>query len=349
MSIQVKDANGQTQTISTLDDLIAVIATAGGQGATNTALGAILTALGTNHNDEQQLHTDIGTTVHADLSAILAQDTASAAALGLKTDAKAAATDATAVSAISIWKQISASMQAAAASLAGTLGISIADGSHTTFGHLADAKAATTDATPVSAMSVFKQISASVQAAAASLAATIATAPAAGENHIGEVGGNSAVVGGSFARPANTTAYASGQLVANSATAASVQPIACAVARKNAGTGVLVGARLSKSGVSLTNASFRVHLFKTSPTTTAGDGQTFAGAVNGVAAIEIGYVDVAMDQAYADGAKGFASLTNKVFDAATGSQNIYALIEARGAYTPASGETFSLALEALRD
>jgi hypothetical protein len=178
---------------------------------------------------------------------------------------------------------------------------------------------------------------------------TLSDGLAASESHIGEVGGNTSVVGGSFNRLANATPYANGQLVANSAAAGSVAPIACAVARKNAGTGVVTGARLSKSGASLTNASFRVHLFKTSPTSTVGDAGTFAGAVNGVAAIALGYVDITMDQAYSDGAKGFAAIQAKAFDAAAGSQNIYALIEARGAYTPASGETFTLALEVLRD
>lgn len=42
-------------------------------------------------------------------------------AFGLKTDAKSTATDTTSVSAMSIWKQISASVQAIAASVAGTL------------------------------------------------------------------------------------------------------------------------------------------------------------------------------------------------------------------------------------
>lgn len=183
---------------------------------------------------------------------------------------------------------------------------------------------------------------------AAVLASLVAATPA-GEFHVGEVGGNSAIVGGTFNRPANVTAYVVGQLVANSVTAGAVQPISCTVARKNAGTGVVVGVRLSKSSQSLVNAAFRVHLFKTSPTTTAGDGVAFASAVNGIVAVALGYVDITMDVAFSDGAKGFAALSAKVFEAAAASQNIYALIEARGAYTPASAEVFTLALEVLRD
>lgn len=54
-----------------------------------------------------------------------------------------------------------------------TLGQTLLDGANATIGAQADAKAATTDATPITAMSVWKQISASIQAAAASLAGTL--------------------------------------------------------------------------------------------------------------------------------------------------------------------------------
>ena len=107
--------------------------------------------------------------------------------LGEPTDAKSIATDTTSASAISIWKQISASVQAAAASLAGTLtvtgaggggAVTVADGADVTLGAKADAKSTATDTTSISAMSVWKQISASVQAIATSIAATLTTKPA---------------------------------------------------------------------------------------------------------------------------------------------------------------------------
>lgn len=103
------------------------------------------------------------------------QETAINTVLGVKTDAKATATDGTSVSAISIWKQISASVQAMAAGGGGTV-VTLADGANVTQGAKADAKAATTDATPITAMSVWKQISFSVQAIAASLAGTLTVA-----------------------------------------------------------------------------------------------------------------------------------------------------------------------------
>jgi hypothetical protein len=164
------------------------------------------------------------------------------------------------------------------------------------------------------------------------------------------------VATGSFSRPANTTAYASGQLVANSVTAGSVVPLSVAAARQNGGSGMIMGVRLSKSSPGITGAAFRVHFYRMPPTVTVGDGGTLAANVNGIAAIEIGYADVTMDQAYSDGAKGFAgglknsdgTFRNAIFDSAVNTPSIFALIEARGAYTPVSGETFSLAIETAR-
>jgi hypothetical protein len=178
------------------------------------------------------------------------------------------------------------------------------------------------------------------------LTAASAATPA-GEAHIGAVGGNSVVVGGSFSRPADTTAYNIGDLVANNTVAGSVVPIPCAVARVTGGSGVARRVRLSTNKTGLVGTeSFRVHFFKTIPTVTGGDNAALA--VNGIASIALGYVDITMSAIYSDGAKGFTS-TDIVYDAAGGSQNIYGLIEARSAYSPASGETFTLAVEALQD
>lgn len=108
--------------------------------------------------------------------------------LGEPTDAKSTATDTTSVTAISIWKQISASVQAAATSLSGTLtvtgggggggAVTVADGADVTLGAKADARSTATDTTPITAMSVWKQISASAQAIATAIAAALTTKPA---------------------------------------------------------------------------------------------------------------------------------------------------------------------------
>ncbi len=171
----------------------------------------------------------------------------------------------------------------------------------------------------------------------------------AGENHLGEVAGNSAVAVATLTRPANTTGYASGQLVANATTAAAVTPISLPVARKAGGTGRIARVRLAKSSTSLANASFRIHLYKVQPTT-IGNGDGGAWLTN--ESTYLGAFDVTMDKVFTDGAKGmgFSNVGAYVtFDALAGSQNIYALVEARAAYAPASGEVFTLALEIDRD
>jgi hypothetical protein len=170
------------------------------------------------------------------------------------------------------------------------------------------------------------------------------------------VGGYSAVVAASFVRPADSTTYASGDLVANSTTAASVVPLSLALARVTGGTGLIVRARLKKTSTGITNAVFRVHFYRDDPSASSGITNGDNGAWLTKEANHVGSIDITMDKVFSDFAKGSGvpkvsdgNLCNLVFDAATGSQTIYALIEARAAYAPISGETFTLAVEVLRD
>ena len=168
--------------------------------------------------------------------------------LGAKADAKSTATDTTPISAMSVLKQISASVQAPpsqAVTNAGTFATqsaitaasgsiasgaiasgaiasgavasgavasgalaanSISDGASVTFGAKADAKSTATDTTPITAMSVLKQISASVQAPpsqAVTNAGTFATQDAAnGPVTPNTAAGKSELVGGVVATSA---------------------------------------------------------------------------------------------------------------------------------------------------
>jgi hypothetical protein len=66
MTIGVLDKDGNSQTISTIDDLIAIVGAAVASPAANTVgdrLKALATALATNHADEAVLHADIATTL----------------------------------------------------------------------------------------------------------------------------------------------------------------------------------------------------------------------------------------------------------------------------------------------
>lgn len=150
-----------------------------------------------------------------------------------------------------------------------------------------------------------------------------------------------------FSRPADTTAYASGDLVANNTTAGSVTPLAFTAARVAAGSFLVHRVKLAKSGTSITNTLFRLHLFTASPTVANGDNGAIS--MTGVASY-LGYVDVAIDQAFTDGAAGFSSIgMNDMVVKLGAGQTIYGLLEARAAYTPASGETFTVTLDVVQD
>lgn len=152
-------------------------------------------------------------------------------------------------------------------------------------------------------------------------------------------------VSASFARPANTTAYASGDLVANNETAGSVTALSLTFGGAGGISSSAIGrAKLAKTGTSTTNASFRVHLFSAAPTLTNGDNGAFSP--DGVADY-LGSFDVTIDQAFTDGACGYGTPRSGAAELLGNlpGGNVRALIEARAAYTPASGETFTLTLE----
>lgn len=161
----------------------------------------------------------------------------------------------------------------------------------------------------------------------------------------------------SLTRPADTTAYAVGDLVANSTTAGT--PLELLGATRGAGEAIRIErVRLRKSGAGLTNAAFRIHLFRKAPTLSAGDNGVFnASGVLALADIEghVGAVDLVMDLAAAAGARGVglpssgSGVTCESAGVAGHETSLWALIEARGAYTPGAGETFYLTLEGARN
>jgi len=154
-----------------------------------------------------------------------------------------------------------------------------------------------------------------------------------------------------FTRPADTTAYASGDLVANSTTAGSVVPMSF-VDGESAALAMfrVVRARLSKSTTSTTNASFRLHLYQgAAPTVANGDNGAWSstGAATGTSADWLGNIDISGMLAFSDGAVGTGSLPagSEAFVRAKSGATIYGLLEARGAYTPGSSEVFTVVLE----
>lgn len=149
-----------------------------------------------------------------------------------------------------------------------------------------------------------------------------------------------------FARPNDTTAYAVGDLVANSTTAGAVVPL-----KIDLGNIAAVGhamtritrARLTKSGTSPTNANFRIHLYEALPVAQNGDNGAWS---TDHAANWLGNIDIAAMLGFTDGCTGTGSATagSELF-LRLASGSIFALIEAKAAYVPVANETFTLTLE----
>jgi hypothetical protein len=150
----------------------------------------------------------------------------------------------------------------------------------------------------------------------------------------------------SFTRPANTTAYASGDLVANDTTAASVVPLSWGIEGMQGCSGIIRGVRFYKSSTTVTAASFRVHLFTASPgVPTNGDNGALAVAS---AADFLDTVAVDCSSGAFVGTAGVKERSAAVaipFKLATLTEKLYGLIDVQGAYAPASGETFTVTLE----
>lgn len=149
-----------------------------------------------------------------------------------------------------------------------------------------------------------------------------------------------------FTRPNDTTAYASGDLVANSTVAGSVTPLSWLVTPTNTkGPLFIRRVRLKKSTAVTANAQFRVHLYETAPTVTNGDNGAWLSTVSSY----LGSFDVSADKVFSDASEG-----SGVPQSGTGSEigvpggtdkTIYGLLEARAAYTPGAQEVFTIYLE----
>ncbi len=151
-----------------------------------------------------------------------------------------------------------------------------------------------------------------------------------------------------FTRPSDTTAYAVGDLVANDVDAGDVAPMQFTTPRVAGGTCFIHAARGHKTGTSISGATFRLHLYSSAPTPANGDNGVWS---TNQSANYIGAIEITFDRAFTDGATGSGLLTRNAdmfFDFPSGSI-LYALVEARGVYTPISGEVFTFKLEVIQN
>lgn len=159
--------------------------------------------------------------------------------------------------------------------------------------------------------------------------------------------GYTIIASASQTTPAGTTAYASGDLIANSATAGSVTPLdfsaACRIA---GGTGLIRRARIKTPDTGFANASVVLYLYRDSPTVTNGDNGAWLTTESNF----IGSIPITVDKHFSDAEKGIGApaIGSEInFDCATASQHIYGLEAAAGAITPQGAKLHTVILEIL--
>lgn len=148
----------------------------------------------------------------------------------------------------------------------------------------------------------------------------------------------------SFTRPSDTTAYASGDLVANSTTAGSVTPMTFSIGY---GTGLKVyRASVKFNSSTPTNAKFRLHLYSSSPTVTNGDNGTWLSTESGY----LGAIDIdASALTFSDSTSAYGIYVNTALSipmliVSGVNATVYGLLAATAAYTPTSAEVFTVTL-----
>jgi hypothetical protein len=148
-----------------------------------------------------------------------------------------------------------------------------------------------------------------------------------------------------FTRPADTTAYAAGDVVGPVTTPA-MQTLSDCAAFKG-GSGRIIDVMLECNLATITNGSFRIHFFNASHTPAA-DNAALA-TLHANADEYQGYCDVVL---VAMGGAGVGRNSGKVesaepslpihFVCASADDDLFVVIEALAAYTPSSGEVFRL-------
>ena len=168
----------------------------------------------------------------------------------------------------------------------------------------------------------------------------------ASEAHVGEIGGNLIRVSVEFTRPSDTTAYTAGDVVSNSTSATTLLALANAV-RVNAGSGYIVRASLTTDKKSIT-PRFRIHLFNASDPTVAADNvahkELYADAGKRLGYFDLPAMTTATDTTNSDMSRAVDNTLRHAVIAAAATRTLQALPEVLDAFTPASGQKFTLTL-----
>lgn len=165
---------------------------------------------------------------------------------------------------------------------------------------------------------------------------------AAGNNHIGEVAGNLIAISGVFVRPSDTNAYAVNDVVSDNTTTTTMVVLANA-ARVSGGSGYIVGLRIATNKKSIT-PRLRIHFFGNNGATIAGDNVNYK-EVYADASKRIGYWDLpalttAADTTNSDMSRSLDMTVRIPFTCTATS--LYYVIETLDAFTPASGDSWTV-------
>lgn len=156
------------------------------------------------------------------------------------------------------------------------------------------------------------------------------------------------VASSSFTRPADTTAYAAGDLVANNTVSSSVTPLSFTpFSARTQHPAKIKRVRIDKSTSVTASATFKVHFYLASPTQgTSGDNSAILPSARDK---YLGAVAVTVDNRFGDGAAGWGAVSaegeiNIHYDQST-SGTIYGFIEATAAYAPGDQEVFKVTVD----
>ena len=153
-----------------------------------------------------------------------------------------------------------------------------------------------------------------------------------------------------FNRPNDNIQYTLGDVVSNSTTTPPVNVISGAALVAGRG-GIIQNMVLAKTGTNVTNAAFNVHFYTYSGATIPGYDNFPMTGLYANSPYSLGYVSFpTMTAAVGAGSIGRAFYQQAAFEyTTTDTPNLYWILEANGAYTPAAGEGFSLLVTMLRD
>lgn len=198
-------------------------------------------------------------------------------------------------------------------------------------------------------MSRLRAIAASVGLMVA-IALSVGIAPAGADSCAPSTTFNTANPCSTLVRPGDTNAYAQNDLIANNTSGPSVVVPSLTAMATSGGSALLRRVRLyTNATTGMGSATFKIEFWTAPPTFTNGDNGAYAvatGAANWLGSASISTMTQAADGAYGAGTPDVGSDID--FKLATGG-TIYWTLQATAAFTPISGQTFTLAAELLKD